>query len=144
MVAESYVTINMSAEYEIARSAVKKFMLEEREKYGVLDAGGGVMDAHTMCIGRDGVVDIIPLDILSDPVNLKKIWERMQDPIGFAFREWIYDWVFLYPKDNNLSEWFIVALPGRDHDMYRARALAEKAVQCDFGFENAKVIELGG
>jgi hypothetical protein len=135
----------MSAEYAIARSAVKKFMLLEREKYGVIESGGTIMDAHTMCIGRDGTVDIIPLDILSDPVNLKKMWEKMQDPIGFAYREWIYDWVFLYPKEGSeLKEWFVAQLPWRDHDMHRARALAEKAVQCDFGFEDAKVSELGG
>lgn len=134
----------MSAEYAIARSAVKTFMLQERERYGVQEAGGGVMNAHTICIGRDGSVDIIPLDIQTYPVNLKKMWEKMEDPIGFAFREWIYDWVFFYPKDSTLSEWFIVPLPGRDHDVRRARALAEKAIQSDFKNDNAKVIELGG
>lgn len=133
----------MTDAYKTALQALRTFMRKEREENGVFEAGGTVMDATTMCVRSDGTYDAIPLDILSDPVNLKEMWCATTHSVAILFREWIYDWVVLIPNDDTLRIWSLVKMPGRDHDMHRARALAERAIQCDFKISDARVYEIG-
>lgn len=132
----------MTAAYKIASDIVMEFMNEQVKKYGHQRAGGLEMDSHTICIGENGSTKIIPLDILSDPVDLKKMWMQVENPVAIAFREWIYDWYCLIPVDASLHEWNLFALKGCDHNMVRARALAESAIRSDFGIDNAVVKEI--
>lgn len=128
-----------SAAYTTALQALRTFMRKEREENGVYEAGGTVMAATTMCVRSDGTYDVIPLDILSYPVNLKDMWCATTNSVAILFREWIYDWVVLIPRDDTLRAWDLMAMPGRDHDIHRAAALAEHAIQKDFKISDAQV-----
>jgi hypothetical protein len=45
------------------------------------------------------------------------------------------------PLDDALLQWKIINMPGKDHMIYRARQLAERAIRSDFGAEMACVVE---
>lgn len=128
--------------YKTSFNALRKFMISEREESGPLPAGGEIMSATTICVGADESIDIIPLHIQSYPVNLKKMWFAMNNPVAILFREWVYDWVALVPRDTTFREWNLIRMPWRDHDMHRAQALAELVIRSDFGIEDAKVFEI--
>jgi len=127
----------MTTAYDLALRALRPHLRTRRTDFE--EAGGGLSDATTAIANADGTLDIIPLDILSDPVNLKKMWKIASFPIAILFREEMDDWYGLFPADIILSSWNLVAMPGRDHDVRRAKALAERAIQVDFDNPNAIV-----
>jgi hypothetical protein len=51
------------------------------------------------------------------------------------------DWYAVVPVDATLLSWKIVNMPGKDHMIYRARQLAERAIRSDFGVEMMRVTE---
>ena len=99
-----------------------------------------VADPTTAIVNADGTLNIIPLDILSDSVNLKKMWAAASFPIAIVFRELMDDWYALFPADLLYSTWKMVALPGSDHDIPRARLLATTAISHDFGIPTINVV----
>lgn len=96
-------------------------------------------EATTAIVNADGTLDMIPLDILSEYVNIKKMWTDASFPIAILFREDMYDWYGLFPASVDLSAWNLVAMPGRDHDIRRAVQLAERAIRSDFAIPTASV-----
>ena len=98
-------------------------------------------EATTAVVNADGRLELIPLDILSSAVNLQTMWAACAVPVGIVFREMMDDWYAVIPLDDALLQWKIVNMPGKDHMIYRARQLAERAIRSDFGFEMATVIE---
>lgn len=103
------------------------------------EIGGDLADPTTAIANADGSLNIIPLDILSDPVNLKKMWFSASFPIAIIFRELMDDWYALFPVDLTHSSWKLVVMPGHDHDIHRAQALAERAIRSDFNNPTATV-----
>jgi hypothetical protein len=130
--------------YNAAMIALKPYMRTERTLFE--QAGGFIADAHTGVVGTDGSIHMIPLDILTYPVNLKKMWSMIENPVGIVFREAMDDWCLLIPENDTHKSWRILPVPKltRAHDMHAARALAEKAIQCDFDIDDAVVREIGG
>jgi len=100
-----------------------------------------IMDAVTMVVGQDGNITEIPLDILSSSVNLQRMWSKTKDPIAIVFRECLDDWYAVIPCDATLQKWELRKIPGKGHDLHRARALAERAIQSDFSLSDALVFE---
>ncbi len=134
----SHVIIRaMESKYEIVRNA-----LLSRLQHSVSYMDGIViMDAVTMVVGQDGNITEIPLDILSSSVNLQRMWSTTKDPIAIVFRECLDDWYAVIPRNDTLTMWEIQIIPGKGHDLHRARALAERAIQSDFSLSDALVFE---
>ena len=125
--------------YNVALSAIKPRLrtgISHLEYLGV-----GVLAGHTIVVGGDGSMEEVPLDIMSSPVNLEKMWKACRNPVAILFREMMDDWYAVIPRDESLLKWVIRPIPGRDHCLYRARALAERAIQGDFHLESAIVSE---
>ena len=99
------------------------------------------LEPTTAVVDTDGRLELIPLDILSSAVNLQTMWKACAAPVGIVFREMMDDWYAVVPVDANLLSWKIVNMPGKDHMIYRARQLAERAIRSDFGLEMACVVE---
>lgn len=127
----------MTTAYELALRALKPHIRTSRTLFE--EDGGGLADATTAIANMDGTLDMIPLDILSDPVNLKRMWSEATAPVAVLFREWMDDWYGLFPASIDFTSWYIVAMPGRDHFMLRAVQLAEHAIRTDFKMPNATV-----
>lgn len=98
-----------------------------------------IADPTTAIANADGTLSIIPLDILSNYVNLKKMWNTASFPVAIVFRELMDDWYALFPLDPMFSTWRLTAMPGADHNMHRAKYLAEAALRGDFGAATVKV-----
>jgi hypothetical protein len=109
------------------------------ESYGLV-----TIRADTGVLNSDGHFESVPLDILSSAVQLKTMWSACSNPVAIVFREMKLDWYIVIPTDKTLREWQILNLPGADHMLYRARALAEKAIRGDFDISDAVVIEGSG
>jgi hypothetical protein len=99
------------------------------------------LEPTTAVVNADGRLELVPLDILSSAVNLKTMWLACDSPVGIVFREMIDDWYAVVPVDATLLSWKIVNMPGKDHMIYRARQLAERAIRSDFGVEMMRVTE---
>lgn len=127
----------MTTAYELALRALRPHLRTSRTLFE--EDGGHLADATTAIANMDGTLDIIPLDILSDPVNLKRMWSEATAPVAVLFREWMDDWYGLFPASVDMSTWHIVAMPGSDHFMLRAVQLAEHAIRNDFKMPNATV-----
>lgn len=127
----------MTTAYELALRALRPHLRTSRTLFE--EEGGGLADATTAIANMDGTLDSIPLDILSDSVNLKKMWSNAAAPVAILFRELMDDWYGLFPASIDFTTWYIIAMPGCDHDIYRATALAERSIQLDFNMPNAKV-----
>jgi len=127
----------MESKYEIVRNALLP-RLRHSVSYMV---GIVIMDAVTMVVGKDGNITEIPLDILSSSVNLQRMWSTTKDPVAIVFRECMDDWYAVIPSDDSLTMWEIQIIPGKGHDLHRARALAERAIQSDFNRSDALVFE---
>ncbi len=125
--------------YEIVLTALKPHFRNQRTLFE--QSGGAILSATTAVVAYDSSLNLIPLDILSYPVNLKKMWEETNNPVAIIFREWMDDWIGAFPRDNKLIDWDIICMPGRDHDLYRAKQLFEKAIQCDFGLDKVNIYE---
>lgn len=128
----------MKTAYELALRALTPHLRSSRTPFE--QAGGFIAEATTAIANANGSIDmIIPLDILCDPVNLKEMWNSSSFPVAILFRECMDDWYGLFPASIDFTTWYIVSMPGRDHDMYRARALAERAIRADFDCPNGTV-----
>jgi hypothetical protein len=123
----------MTTAYDFALRALRSSRTDFEE------AGGSLSDPTTAIANADGTLNMIPLDILSDPVNLKKMWSSASFPMAILFRELMDDWYALFPADIMHSSWNLMAMPGSDHDMRRAQALAERAIRSDFNNPAATV-----
>lgn len=127
----------MTSAYDLALKALRPHLRTRRTLFE--EAGGFIADATTAIANADGTLEIIPLDILTYPVNLKKMWTNASFPIAILFREVMDDWYGLFPNDITLSSWALVRMPGCDHDDRRAQHLAERAIRLDFNNPEATV-----
>ena len=98
------------------------------------------LEPTTAVVDSNGRLELIPLDILSSSVNLKTLWNAFTAPLAIVFREMNYDWYAVIPTDDTLLDWEIFDMPGKDHMTHRARQLAERGIQSDFGLEKARVV----
>ena len=131
--------VAMDSKYEIIQNALIPFTrttIPRMESMGLF-----TLEPTTAVVNADGRLELVPLDILSSAVNLKKMWLACDAPVGIVFREMMDDWYAVVPVDATLLQWKIVNMPGKDHMIYRARQLAERAIQSDFGVEMARVTE---
>ena len=110
--------------YEIVLNALKPHFRTQRTL--LEQSGGAILSATTAIVAYDSSLNLIPLDILSYPVNLKKMWYETKCPVAIVFREWMDDWIAAFPRDDKLVEWDIICMPGRDHDLYRGKQLLKK------------------
>jgi hypothetical protein len=127
----------MTTAYELALKALRPHLRTSRTLFE--KDGGGLADATTAIANMDGTLDMIPLDILSDSVNLKRMWSNAVAPVAILFRELMDDWYGLFPASIDFTTWYIIAMPGCDHDIYRATTLAERSIELDFNMPSATV-----
>ena len=127
----------MDSAYDIAYNSLKPRL---RTSVSYMETIGiGLLAAHTAVVDSDGRLEEIPLDILSSAVNLKTMWNACKAPVAIVFREWMDDWCAVIPCDATLQKWELRKIPGKDHDLHRARIFAERAIQSDFHIDNAHV-----
>jgi hypothetical protein len=127
----------MNFKYSVVFTAIRSKLRHEISYIESL--GVGILSGHTSVVDSNGRLETIPLDIMCTPVNLKTMWKACAAPVGIVFREMMDDWYAVLPCDDTLAKWEIRKIPGRGHDMHRGRALAERAIQCDFDLPNASV-----
>jgi hypothetical protein len=96
----------------------------------------------TAIANADGTLNIIPLEILSDSVDLKKMWTVASFPVAILFRETTDNWYGLFPAAIDFSVWHIVVMSGNDHDILHAQTLATHAIRNNFNVPTAIVQHL--
>ncbi len=126
--------------YKIVLNSLKPYFRTQRTIFE--QTGGEILSATTAIVANDSSLkNLIPLDILSDPVNLKKMWYETECPIAIVFRECMDDWIAAFPRDDKLIEWDIFCMPGRSHDLHRSKQLFQKAIKCDFEIDMPIIYE---
>jgi hypothetical protein len=126
--------------YKIVLNSLKPHFRTQRTIFE--QSGGEILSAATAIVAHDSSLkNLIPLDILSDPVNLKKMWYETKCPIAIVFRECMDDWIAAFPRDDKLIEWDIICMPGRSHDLHRSKQLFQKAINCDFEIDTPIIYE---
>ena len=93
----------------------------------------------TAIANADGILNIMPLEILSDYVNLKKMWADASFPVAILFRETTDDWYGLFPAAIDFSVWHIIIMSGNGDNILHAQTLAECAIRTNFNMQTAIV-----
>ena len=82
--------------YEIVLNGLKPHFRTQRTL--LEQSGGAILSATTAIVAYDSSLNLIPLDILSYPVNLKKMWYETKCPVAIVFREWMDDWIAAWKR----------------------------------------------